>query len=283
MQSLQKQVDSAPVKTEPLSNDAGEQYDDVDLEKMKKWRKWQRGWDIPVIKDGRPWGRMDERAREADYESKKEIMDESDRMLQKALSHRQRSTLKTAFKNDLDDMQNALVKPKYKVWNRGPHMAKGPKVIGDRVLEEVKKKMNSIDLPDIRRDGAAWKVIDDNNDRRRQDPSSRHDLKSLPRNLGRGGGGVGGGGGQGGGQQVEISNDLDGGFRQRMVRAPVVDRGDGARDLRAVLGGFDTEGYLAPQRMLKGHGDPMRAFQFNQVASDATPPDRLLKDYRDSQ
>lgn len=48
----------------------------------------------------------------------------------------------------------------------------------------------------------------------------------------------------------------------------------------AVLGGFDMESYLAAQRMLEGQGDPMKRFQFNQVASDATPPDRYLKDYR---
>lgn len=47
-----------------------------------------------------------------------------------------------------------------------------------------------------------------------------------------------------------------------------------------LLGAFDVEAYLSPQRMLKGQGDPMRAFQFNQVVSDATPPDRWLRDVR---
>lgn len=46
------------------------------------------------------------------------------------------------------------------------------------------------------------------------------------------------------------------------------------------LGLFDMESYLSIQRMAKGEGDPMKRFQFNQVASDATPPDRYLKDYR---
>ena len=48
----------------------------------------------------------------------------------------------------------------------------------------------------------------------------------------------------------------------------------------AGLGDFDMESYLAEQRLAKGQGDPMRKFQFNQVASDTTPPDRYLKDYR---
>ena len=47
-----------------------------------------------------------------------------------------------------------------------------------------------------------------------------------------------------------------------------------------LLGAFDVEAYLSPQRMLKGQGDPMKAFQFNQVVSDATPPDRWLRDVR---
>ena len=47
------------------------------------------------------------------------------------------------------------------------------------------------------------------------------------------------------------------------------------------LGSFDVEAYLAPQRMLQGQGDPMKRFQFNQVASDSTPPDRYLRDFRD--
>lgn len=46
------------------------------------------------------------------------------------------------------------------------------------------------------------------------------------------------------------------------------------------LGEFDVEAYLSPQHMLKGQGDPMKAFQFNQVASDATPPNRWLQDVR---
>ena len=46
------------------------------------------------------------------------------------------------------------------------------------------------------------------------------------------------------------------------------------------LGEFDVEAYLSPQRMLKGQGDPMKAFQFNQVASDGVPPNRWLQDVR---
>lgn len=48
------------------------------------------------------------------------------------------------------------------------------------------------------------------------------------------------------------------------------------------LGSLDVEAYLGPQRMLQGQGDPMKRFQFNQVSSDAMPPDRHLKDIRDS-
>lgn len=46
------------------------------------------------------------------------------------------------------------------------------------------------------------------------------------------------------------------------------------------LGSFDVEAYLAPQRLTMGTGDNMKKFQFNQEASDSTPPDRYLKDYR---
>ena len=46
------------------------------------------------------------------------------------------------------------------------------------------------------------------------------------------------------------------------------------------LGSFDAESYLSAQRMLEGDGDAMKKFQFNQVASDATPPNRLLRDVR---
>ena len=46
------------------------------------------------------------------------------------------------------------------------------------------------------------------------------------------------------------------------------------------LGEFDMESYLGAQRMREGEGDPMKNFQFNQVASDSTPPDRTLKDVR---
>lgn len=46
------------------------------------------------------------------------------------------------------------------------------------------------------------------------------------------------------------------------------------------LGEFDMESYLGAQRMRVGEGDPMKNFQFNQVASDSTPPDRVLKDVR---
>lgn len=48
----------------------------------------------------------------------------------------------------------------------------------------------------------------------------------------------------------------------------------------AALGEFDMEAYLSAQRMKEGGGDPMKNFQFNQVTSDATPPDRYLKDVR---
>ena len=46
------------------------------------------------------------------------------------------------------------------------------------------------------------------------------------------------------------------------------------------LGDFDMESYLGAQKMVKG--DAMSNFQFNQIVSDATPPDRYLKDYRNS-
>lgn len=49
---------------------------------------------------------------------------------------------------------------------------------------------------------------------------------------------------------------------------------------RSDLGTFDQEAYLGAQRMKEGEGDKMRRFQFNQVMSDATPPNRFLRDYR---
>lgn len=49
------------------------------------------------------------------------------------------------------------------------------------------------------------------------------------------------------------------------------------------LGEFEQEAYLGAQRMRAGEGDKMKKFQFNQVASDATPPDRFLRDYRNPQ
>ena len=49
------------------------------------------------------------------------------------------------------------------------------------------------------------------------------------------------------------------------------------------LGSFDMDSYLEVQRMKAGEGDPMKNFQFNQVASDSTPPDRYLKDVRHHQ
>lgn len=49
----------------------------------------------------------------------------------------------------------------------------------------------------------------------------------------------------------------------------------------AVLGSLDVEAYLGPQRMVEGDGgDKMKNFQYNQVVSDATRPDRYLRDYR---
>ena len=43
---------------------------------------------------------------------------------------------------------------------------------------------------------------------------------------------------------------------------------------------FNAESYLAPQRLRKGQGDPMKRFRFNQVASDNTPFNRTLWDVR---
>ena len=48
----------------------------------------------------------------------------------------------------------------------------------------------------------------------------------------------------------------------------------------AVIKGFDKERYLAPQRIKNGEGDPMMRHKFNQIASDSTPCNRPLQDYR---
>jgi len=51
----------------------------------------------------------------------------------------------------------------------------------------------------------------------------------------------------------------------------------------SILGGFDMESYLSEQRMTSNAGhNAMKKFQFNQIASDATPPDRYLRDYRNN-
>ncbi len=70
--------------------------------------------------------------------------------------------------------------------------------------------------------------------------------------------------------------------RQRDVHAEPVSPSSEAnwRPTLLRLGGFDVEGYLSGQRLEEGKGDPMKRFQFNQVASDATPPDRFLVDVR---
>lgn len=64
------------------------------------------------------------------------------------------------------------------------------------------------------------------------------------------------------------------------VKSSALDRGrgEGHSPGISVLGSFDAESYLSAQRMVGG--DKMARFQFNQIASDATPPDRYLKDYR---
>ena len=48
--------------------------------------------------------------------------------------------------------------------------------------------------------------------------------------------------------------------------------------LEKLGGSFDVQGYLGPQHMDRGGGDPMAHFNFNQVASDNTPPNRVIKD-----
>lgn len=48
--------------------------------------------------------------------------------------------------------------------------------------------------------------------------------------------------------------------------------------LRKLGNSFDVHGYLSPQHMDRGGGDAMVLFNFNQVASDNTPPNRELKD-----
>lgn len=63
-------------------------------------------------------------------------------------------------------------------------------------------------------------------------------------------------------------------------KVPVVPKINIAFSRIAALGDFDMEAYLSAQRMKEGEGDPMRNFQFNQVVSDSTPPDRYLKDFR---
>lgn len=83
------------------------------------------------------------------------------------------------------------------------------------------------------------------------------------------------------GEQVKR---LDGGVAmdRNKVKNSALDKGrrEGRLPAISVLGSFDVQSYLGAQRMVEGEGDKMKKFQFNQVASDATPPDRYLKDYR---
>jgi hypothetical protein len=66
---------------------------------------------------------------------------------------------------------------------------------------------------------------------------------------------------------------------QKVQNIPALGRAAASPRIPA-LGEFDMESYLGAQRMREGEGDPMKNFQFNQVASDSTPPDRVLKDVR---
>lgn len=56
----------------------------------------------------------------------------------------------------------------------------------------------------------------------------------------------------------------------------------GSTSLEKLGTSFDMKGYLHPQHMDRGGGDPMLHFNFNQVASDNTPPNRPLKDLSNS-
>ncbi len=72
---------------------------------------------------------------------------------------------------------------------------------------------------------------------------------------------------------------------EREIRQSPTNRDGGAQDTQwrptyLRFGALDVESYLSGQRMKEGEGDVMKRFQFNQVASDATPPDRSLVDVR---
>ena len=65
-----------------------------------------------------------------------------------------------------------------------------------------------------------------------------------------------------------------------LQRKSVLEARERQQETLEVLGPLDVEGYLSAQRMLEGQGNSMKNFQFSQVKSDATPPNRYLKDYR---
>lgn len=64
---------------------------------------------------------------------------------------------------------------------------------------------------------------------------------------------------------------------ERMTEALMVKSSNKSLLLGSV---FSPEGYLAAQHMIKGQGNPMKKFQFNQIASDNTKFDRVLWDVR---
>ncbi len=223
---------------------------------FKQWRKWQGGWNVPVTMDAQHLGQNDHIKNE-DYEDKKNMMDDSDIVLQKALSLRHMSDHKSARNDVLNKMQNSLVKRKSR--RRGPHAVKDPldqlAIGADQVKKQLGVGLNEEWSFNVR--GAKQGRVPD-------DKSEAH--RAIKEDG-----------------DILLNNELHGRFEQSNMAPGGSHFGQSPSALRRVLGSFNAEHYLAAQRMLEGQGDPIRAFQFNQVASDATPPDRPLRDYRNPQ
>ena len=243
----QKPVDRELQQHKPVGGDSDR---DSGPKGSKKWKKWQEGWDFHrelATKDSRRWGQGELVRNDVD---KKDLMDEADNQLQKALSHRHISGLKSLRNEEVNAMQNSLGKPKSRGWNN----MKNPLNQITAGREKARRHMK-LGLSELSK--AHYPT----------ESNGGHKPKPFGLGLGQD-------------KRLQMDNALHGRLQEHNAAA-MNQEGRQSSEMRHILGDFDMERYLSPQRMLKGQGDPMRAFQFNQVASDATPPDRPLRDYRD--
>lgn len=172
------------------------------------------------------------------------------RVNMKLQANRGMANLETLRKEAVIEMQNSLAKLKNNGIRKGPHNANDPlnQFSNEVDSQESKQKkqppwFSRLDGLDTRAQSKAAEGVES---KRKLDDRQQHEDKHYPV-----------------------------GFDKNKLPQH-------SSSYHHLLGGLDVMGYLSAQRMLQGQGDPMHAFQFNQVASDATAPDRKLKDYRNS-